>query len=169
MGLGKRLKDILKEKNITVQRLSEMTGISANTLYTIIKRDNKSIQAENLISIARALGVSVDTLIGETMYIDTVENISALLNSGEADLENLVEKIKEKNPNIPEDELLRVEQYAERLRQNEEVKNIVNLVNKEKAETERIEHLLDMLKNATPEQADKIFKLIELMLGDTKN
>ena len=72
MGLGKRLKDILKKKNITVQRLSEMTGISANTLYTIIKRDNKSMQAENLINIARVLNVSIDELLGETMYIDTV-------------------------------------------------------------------------------------------------
>lgn len=84
MGLGKRLKDILKKKNITVQRLSEMTGISANTLYTIIKRDNKSMQAENLINIARTLNVSIDELLGETMYVDTVENISALLSSGKA-------------------------------------------------------------------------------------
>lgn len=72
MGLGKRLKDILKKKNITVQRLSKMTGISANTLYAIIKRDNKSMQAENLINIARALNVSIDELFGEDYDLDSI-------------------------------------------------------------------------------------------------
>lgn len=163
-----RIRICRKAAKITQQELADRIGVKR---AVISKYETGAIspRVEVLQNIARALGVSVDTLLGETMYIDTVENISALLNSGEATAENLTEKIKEKNPNIPEDELLRVEQYAERLRQNEEVKNIVNLVNKEKAETERIEHLLDMLKNATPEQADKIFKLIELMLGDTKN
>lgn len=71
MGLGKRLKDVLKKKNITVQRLSKMTGISANTLYAIIKRDNKSMQAENLINIARALNVSIDELFSEDYDLDS--------------------------------------------------------------------------------------------------
>lgn len=42
MGLGKNLKEILKQKNMTIKDLSEKTGISANTLYSITKRDGRT-------------------------------------------------------------------------------------------------------------------------------
>ena len=51
MALGKRLKSILEEKGITILELSQITGISKNTLYAITKRDNDTMKYENLKKI----------------------------------------------------------------------------------------------------------------------
>lgn len=39
MGDGKKLQEILKERNYPVTKLASDTGISVNTLYALIKRD----------------------------------------------------------------------------------------------------------------------------------
>ena len=41
MALGVNLKEILKQKNMTIKDLSKETGISVNTLYSITKRDGR--------------------------------------------------------------------------------------------------------------------------------
>ena len=63
MGIGARIKEILKQKNKTILWLAEKSGVSKNTLYTITKRDNTNIRHENLKKIADALGVSVEDLL----------------------------------------------------------------------------------------------------------
>ena len=40
MGLGLKLKELLKERNMTIKELSALSGVSLNTLYSITKRDN---------------------------------------------------------------------------------------------------------------------------------
>ena len=40
-----QLKEILKQKKITVRQLAKDSGISENTLYGIIKRDNKTLES----------------------------------------------------------------------------------------------------------------------------
>lgn len=149
MGLGIRLKNILKEKKVTVQQLSAKTEIPANTLYSIIKRDNKSIQSESLKKIASALGVSIDELLGDTLYIDTVENISSLLSSGKATPENLAKKLKEHHPNTPDDELLRVQQYADKLRDYEK--------------DARHEQAVSLLLALPEEQREAVYTIIKAM------
>ena len=39
MGGGKRLKELIDQKEITVRNLARETGISATTLYSIIQKD----------------------------------------------------------------------------------------------------------------------------------
>ena len=63
MGIGARIKEILKQKNKTILWLAEKSGVSKNTLYTITKRDNTNIRHENLKKIADALEVSVEDLL----------------------------------------------------------------------------------------------------------
>ncbi len=65
--IGKTLREILAEKNINVNELSRLTGVSNQTLYSIIKRDNMKIDFEVLLKICSALGVNV-----ERFYIDFV-------------------------------------------------------------------------------------------------
>lgn len=64
MGIGARIKKILKEKNKTIVWLAAESGIPKNTLYTITKRDNTNIRNENIKKIADALGVTTDYLLG---------------------------------------------------------------------------------------------------------
>lgn len=124
MGLGKRLKNILNEKNMTIQRLSEITGISANTLYTITKRDNKSIRAENLQKIADALGVDIRCLISDE---EPPKGYQGTLN-----LDGLTE-----------DEILE---------QGEKLRKISSTEAIQKSMQNAIQEILPLLQDLTPEQ-----------------
>lgn len=65
MGLGKNLKEILKQKNMTIKDLSEKTGISANTLYSITKRDGKTARFDIVDKIITALDIPPNLLLDE--------------------------------------------------------------------------------------------------------
>ena len=64
MGIGVTLKELLKAKSMTAKELSEKTGISVNTIYAILKRDNDSIKPESLSKISDALEVDPDYILG---------------------------------------------------------------------------------------------------------
>ena len=67
--IGKTLQNILNEKNVKVSELSRLIGVSDQTLYSIIKRDNMKIDFEVLLKICNALSVDV-----ERFYSDYVMN-----------------------------------------------------------------------------------------------
>ena len=56
--IGRTLQLLLDEKNINVNELATMIGVSNQTLYSIIKRDNTKIDIQILIKICDALNVS---------------------------------------------------------------------------------------------------------------
>lgn len=58
--IGKTLQNLLDLKNINVNELSRRTGISNQTLYSIIKRDNMKVDFEVLLKICSALDVDVE-------------------------------------------------------------------------------------------------------------
>lgn len=63
MGVGLRLKELLRQKNMTIKQLSELSGVSLNTLYSITKRDSEKIDPVLLDKIVSALNPSEDLLI----------------------------------------------------------------------------------------------------------
>ena len=65
MASGNKLKELIKEKNISVAELSRKTEISAQTLYSTINRDG-NMSFETLKKIAAALNVSIYELTGES-------------------------------------------------------------------------------------------------------
>ena len=75
MGLGLRLKEILKSKNMTIKELSQESEVSINTLYSITKRDNNMARYDIVEKIALALGVSVEELTGYTINHNIANNI----------------------------------------------------------------------------------------------
>lgn len=74
MGLGKKLQNILKAKNMTVVDLSKSTGISSSTLYAIIRRDSDNVSLEAVRKISTALQIPLDTLIPKEEKIGDVFN-----------------------------------------------------------------------------------------------
>lgn len=58
MGVGFRLKLALRERKMTIKELSEQTGISLNTLYSITKRDTENVDDTILSAISSTLGLS---------------------------------------------------------------------------------------------------------------
>ena len=71
MAIGKQLEALLKEKNKKPGTLASEIGISKNTLYSIIRRDNDKVSHETLERIASALGVPVSYFFaGAAMHPD---------------------------------------------------------------------------------------------------
>lgn len=76
MGTGQRIKDLTKERGITLKELAEKSGISYNTIYSITKRDSKRVQGEILQRLSAALDVSPSALLGtEVKMFDDVMKI----------------------------------------------------------------------------------------------
>ena len=75
MGLGVRLKEILKDQGLTIKELSELSGVSINTLYSITKRDNNMARYDIVKKIANALDISVEELTGQAIDYNKVENV----------------------------------------------------------------------------------------------
>lgn len=63
MGVGIRLKEILREKGMTIKQLSAQSGISLNTLYSITKRDSKRVDRIVAQCIAKTLDIDPLSLI----------------------------------------------------------------------------------------------------------
>ena len=58
MRHGELLQKILKEKNMKVSELSRISGIPAQTLYGIIRRNNLTTDKKILATISKALNIS---------------------------------------------------------------------------------------------------------------
>lgn len=68
MGIGTNIKAILKEQGKTLKCLSEETGVSVHTLYSITKKDSTTANYETLKKISTGLGVSMLQLLGNDAY-----------------------------------------------------------------------------------------------------
>ena len=63
MGIGTNLKIALGEYGLTVAELSRKTGISTNTFYSMIKRDNEKISPDMIKKICENTEITVYDLI----------------------------------------------------------------------------------------------------------
>lgn len=61
--IGNRIKEILKEKQMTMYRLSKITGISASYISEMISGKYNNPSADILQKLSTALGVSVTKLL----------------------------------------------------------------------------------------------------------
>lgn len=64
MALGTNLKEILKQKNMTIKDLSKKSGVSVNTLYSITKRDGRMARFDIIKKICEALEIEESELLG---------------------------------------------------------------------------------------------------------
>ena len=64
MGIGLRIKSILHDRKMTIKQLSEKSGVSINTLYSITKRDSDNVDPVILKKLSTALDISQDELLG---------------------------------------------------------------------------------------------------------
>lgn len=74
MALGVNLKEILKQKNMTIKDLSKETGISVNTLYSITKRDGRMARFDIIKKICEALDVTESELLGFDIQPEDYQN-----------------------------------------------------------------------------------------------
>ncbi len=77
MPIGKKLDDLLRLRKENVNSISSHIGVSAQTIYSIIKRDNMKVDLDVLFKLAAALDVPVDYFY-EPILKETVVPHSAL-------------------------------------------------------------------------------------------
>lgn len=62
MAIGSKLKQIIDNRNIKVSELAAMTGLPDQTIYSLISRDSNKVSIDALLSICKALSISVEEL-----------------------------------------------------------------------------------------------------------
>lgn len=73
MGIGKKLSEILERKSMNVAELSELTGISKTTLYSMIQRDSSKADIQILFKICMALDVETTEFFEE--YLENKKSL----------------------------------------------------------------------------------------------
>ena len=63
--IGSVLKELLSRRGMRVGELSRLIDVPAQTLYSIIKRDNMKIDFDVLLRICRALDAPIELFCGE--------------------------------------------------------------------------------------------------------
>lgn len=85
MGDGKKLKEILNDKNKNVKQIASETGIRPTTLYSIIQKDS-NIRLEYAMLLANALNIDVNEicsnspLSGNMMPLDEILELPSDFN-----------------------------------------------------------------------------------------
>jgi len=104
VGVGQELKRILKSKGLTIKQLSEISGVSVNTLYSITKRDSNEVSYKTLESIARALGEKPEALLPAEYREALKDDVESFieLSSGKLTRNNLL-------PHLIEDVLYEID------------------------------------------------------------
>lgn len=77
MPIGENIKDLCKEKGITLKELSEKSGVPVNTIYTLTREDPINARGKTLKPLAEALGVSVEILQMRSGVKDWAEEINS--------------------------------------------------------------------------------------------
>ena len=67
MTLWQRMHQLMELQKLNKGRLSTLSGVPRSTLTNLEKGKQKSLSISSVRRVAKALGVSVDTLIGEDM------------------------------------------------------------------------------------------------------
>lgn len=60
MGIGNKLNELLKERNMTVTELARKINVAPTTIYSVIQRNNKKVDIDVLLNIADVLGVTAE-------------------------------------------------------------------------------------------------------------
>ena len=63
MALGKKLKELLDEKNITVKEFAQNIGVAPTTLYYFIKRDSDTGKLDLISKISNGLDMSIEDFL----------------------------------------------------------------------------------------------------------
>ena len=97
--IGENIRTARKNKNLTIETLSELAGISESFLGTV-ERGESSISIETLTNLCRVLDVSADSLImpGEESALAPSDKRDTLLtmlkNATDEELDFLVDYVK---------------------------------------------------------------------------
>lgn len=121
MGFGNKLKELLKERGITIKELAKISGISVNTLYSITKRDTQTPTGDIINKIATALGVEPENLLS---YEDWKQELDSAFLEMETSEKNLRRKLNEISEMLNGDALVELLNTAIELLQDDDYRSM---------------------------------------------
>ena len=67
-----KVKELMKEKEISIYKLESLTGIYTSTISQFLTRKTKTIRIENLLYICEALGTNLSKFFSDSVNGDGV-------------------------------------------------------------------------------------------------
>ena len=65
-----KIKELMKEKNISIYKLQSLTGIYSSTLSMFLNRQTKTLRLENLLYICEALETNLSDFFADERFKD---------------------------------------------------------------------------------------------------
>ena len=120
MGIGTVLNELIKFRNTNVNELARNANVSPQTIYAIIKRDNKKADIDVLLKISKVLKVNVDYFFNNDSNIDIDVNDKLLkkdvsFESNTPFVDNMSNNYSDKPTKKSLDELLDEEDKKQKL------------------------------------------------------
>ena len=66
----RRIKEILSEKGLSIYRLEKNTAMSHNTMQTLMRADNNSVNLKTVLLIILGLGITTAEFFNSPMFDD---------------------------------------------------------------------------------------------------
>ncbi len=66
----KRIREILNEKEMSIYRLEKITAMSHNTMQTLMRADNNSVNLKTVLLIIRGLGITTAEFFNSAIFDD---------------------------------------------------------------------------------------------------
>ena len=63
-----KIKELMKEKNVSIYKLESLTGIYSSTITLFLNRKTKTIRLENLLYICEALGTNLSQFFADERF-----------------------------------------------------------------------------------------------------
>lgn len=95
MTLGEKIRNLRKEKGLSLDKLAEMTDTSKSYLWELENRNSRNPTKDKLIKISQALGVTTNYLTDEDSELDSAVLEKAFFRKFKSLDEDDQEKIKQ--------------------------------------------------------------------------
>lgn len=79
--LGEKLRDLRKQRGLTLEKLADMAGLSKSYLWELENRESQRPSAEKLTALADALGVGTSFFLEDDLQ-NRKKGILMMLSSG---------------------------------------------------------------------------------------
>lgn len=65
-----RIRQVLKEKSMSIYRLEKITAMSHNTMQTVMRADNNSVNLKTVLLLIRGLGITAQEFFDSPLFED---------------------------------------------------------------------------------------------------
>ncbi len=69
-AVASRVREILKQKNMSIYRLEKITAMSHNSMQTVMRADNKSVNLKTVLLLIRGLNVTAKEFFDSPLFED---------------------------------------------------------------------------------------------------